>query len=186
MRILLFTVFTFLIIAPSQAQTKVGDVTLPNTMMVGDSNLELNGAGIREKMWFDLYSGGLYLTEKASDANNIVNADRPMAIKLHITSKLITSDKMISAINDGFDASTNGNTSAIAADIKKFTGFFSAEIVKNNVFDITYQPGVGVVAFKDGKELGTIKGMEFKKALFGIWLGNKPGDDDLKDNMLGL
>jgi len=58
--------------------------------------------------------------------------------------------------------------------------------VKNNVFDITYQPGVGVVAFKDGKELGTIKGMEFKKALFGIWLGKKPADDDLKENMLGL
>ena len=43
-----------------------------------------------------------------------------------------------------------------------------------------------VVAFKDGKELGTIKGMEFKKALFGIWLGKKPADDDLKENMLGL
>ena len=27
---------------------------------------------------------------------------------------------------------------------------------------------------------------KFKKALFGIWLGKKPADDDLKENMLGL
>ena len=32
---------------------------------------------------------------------------------------------------------------------------------------------------------GTIEGLDFKKALFGIWLGNKPADDDLKAGMLG-
>ena len=53
MRILLFPLIAFLMIAPSQAQTKVGDVTLPNTMKVGDASLQLNGAGIREKMWFE-------------------------------------------------------------------------------------------------------------------------------------
>ena len=54
------------------------------------------------------------------------------------------------------------------------------------MFDITYQPGKGVVAYKNGKEKGTIEGMDFKKALFGIWLSNDPADDDLKEAMLGL
>jgi len=28
--------------------------------------------------------------------------------------------------------------------------------------------------------------MEFKKALFGIWLGEEPADENLKQGMLGL
>ena len=40
-------------------------------------------------------------------------------------------------------------------------------------------------ANKNGVKKGTIEGLDFKKALFGIWLGNKPADDDLKDGMLG-
>ena len=42
-----------------------------------------------------------------------------------------------------------------------------------------------MTAYKNDKELGTIEGMEFKKALFGIWLSNRPADDDLKEAMLG-
>jgi hypothetical protein len=41
------------------------------------------------------------------------------------------------------------------------------------------------MAHKNGKMLGTIEGLEFKKALFGIWLGNNPADKDLKAGMLG-
>jgi len=33
--------------------------------------------------------------------------------------------------------------------------------------------------------MGTVKGLDFKKALFAIWLGKKPADSGLKDGMLG-
>ena len=39
--------------------------------------------------------------------------------------------------------------------------------------------------YKNGNKKGSIAGLEFKKALFGIWLGDKPADDDLKTGMLG-
>ena len=87
--------------------------------------------------------------------------------------------------DDGFDASMNGNTSSLNAKIEQFKGFFSDKIVKTNVFDIAYIKGKGTVVYKNGKEVGTIAGLDFKKALFGIWLGNDPADDDLKDAMLG-
>jgi hypothetical protein len=32
---------------------------------------------------------------------------------------------------------------------------------------------------------GTIKGLDFKKAVFSIWLGEKPADSKLKKKMLG-
>ncbi|WBL20895.1 chalcone isomerase family protein [Zunongwangia sp. HRR-M8] len=167
------------------AQKKVGGVELPAKVEFKGETLNLNGAGVREKFWIDLYAGGLYLTDKNSDAEKITNADKPMAIKLHIVSKLITSDKMIDAVNEGFENATEGKTAPIEAEIKRFQGFFSDEIKKNDVFDLVYIPGEGVISYKNGKEKGTIKGIAFKKALFGIWLSKKPAEDDLKEAMLG-
>ncbi|WP_092541085.1 chalcone isomerase family protein [Zunongwangia mangrovi] len=168
------------------AQTEVGGVSLPNSVEFKGESLKLNGAGVREKFWIDLYAGGLYLQEKSSDEKQIMSADKPMAIKLHIVSKLITSNKMVDAVNEGFENSTNGNTAPLASEIKKFKGFFSDEIKKDDVFDLVYIPGTGVISYKNGEEKGTIKGMAFKKALFGIWLSKKPAEDDLKEAMLNL
>jgi len=139
---------------------------------------------VREKFWMDMYAGALYLNTKSTNANSIINADEPMAIKLHIVSKLITSDKMIDAVNEGFTNSTNGNTAPLQAEVNKFIGFFKEEINKNDVFDIAYIPSKGVVVYKNNSELGTIKGLAFKKALFGIWLSENPADKDLKAGML--
>lgn len=185
MKKLIFILVALVSINFSNAQTKVGDVTLPNKVNFQGQDLQLNGAGVREKLWIDLYAGGLYLANKSSNASSIMAADEPMSIKLHIVSKLISSDKMIEAVNEGFENSTNGNTKPLEAKIKKFRSFFMEEINKNDVFDIVYVPSKGVVAYKNNKELGTIEGMDFKKALFGIWLSNKPADDDLKEAMLG-
>ena len=168
------------------AQTQVGEVTLPDAVNFAGEELALNGAGIRKKAFvLKLYSAGLYLQQKSKKAESIINADETMAIKLHITSGFVSSDAMSDAVREGFDASMNGDTSSVSSEIEKFITFFSDEIVENNIFDITYQTGKGVVAYKNGKELGTIQGMAFKKALFGIWLGDDPADSKLKKGLLG-
>lgn len=41
------------------------------------------------------------------------------------------------------------------------------------------------MVYKNGTKKGSIDGLDFKKALFGIWLCNKPADEDLKEGMLG-
>ncbi|MDX1544394.1 MAG: chalcone isomerase family protein [Christiangramia sp.] len=185
MKKLIFMMIALMGLNFASAQTEVGGVTLPNQVSFQGQNLQLNGAGVREKLWIDLYAGGLYLAKKSSDASAIVSADEPMSIKLHIVSKLISSDKMIEAVNEGFENSTSGNTKPIEPKIEKFRSFFMEEIKKHDVFDIVYLPNKGVVAYKNDKELGTIEGMDFKKALFGIWLSKRPADDDLKEAMLG-
>jgi len=166
----------------SLAQTKVGDVTLPNTVTLSGEEMNLNGAGMREKMWIDLYVGGLYVQTKSSNAASLINADAPMAMKLHIVSGMVSQEKMIGAVTDGFEKSTIGKAST--AEKTAFIACFNDEITKGDVFDIVYAAGKTTV-FKNEKEKGTIVGLEFKKALFGIWLGEKPADKDLKKGMLG-
>lgn len=167
------------------AQETVSGVKVDAKLALDGQNLVLNGAGTREKMWIDLYVGSLYLPKKSSSAKDIMDSKDAAAIKLNIISGMITSDKMISAINEGFENSTNKNTAALKAKIDKFKGFFKDEIKKGDVFIIMNVPSEGVVVYKNGVKKGTIDGHDFKKALFGIWLCDKPADKDLKDGMLG-
>ncbi len=186
MRPFIATILALTMALSTQAQTTINGVTLPATIKAGDATCNLNGGGIRKKLFFKLYVGGLYLSEKSSDATAIINADKPMAVKLQITSGIISSENMSEAITEGFEASTGGNVAPLKAEIEAFVNTFKKdEIVEGNVFDIVYVPGKGVESYKNSKLQGTIKGMDFKKALFGIWLGSKPADDDLKEAMLG-
>lgn len=185
MKKIMFLLFAVVTIASSSAQTKAAGVSIPNNVSFEGEKLVLNGVGVREKFWMDMYAGALYLGSKSSDDKAIINANDPMAIKLHMVSSLITSEKMIEAVNEGFENATNGKTSAISSEISKFKAFFIDEINKEDVFDIVYIPAKGVLVYKNGKEKGVIKGMEFKKALFGIWLSDKPADKKLKQGMLG-
>jgi len=167
------------------AQKTVSGVKVDEKLSLESQSLVLNGAGTREKIFMDLYVGSLYLPKKSSSANDIMNSKEAAAIKLNIISGMITSDKMISAINEGFENSTGKKTAPLKVKIDKFKSFFKEEIKKGDVFIIINVPNEGVVVYKNGVKKGIIDGHDFKKALFGIWLCDKPADKDLKEGMLG-
>ncbi|GAA3580853.1 MULTISPECIES: chalcone isomerase family protein [Marinobacter] len=169
---------------PAMALTVEG-VDVPDTYTAQQSELTLNGAGTRSKWFMDLYVGGLYTPQKASDAAAVINADEPQAITLHIISGLITSEKMTSATLEGFESATGGNLAPIQSDVNAFLDVFSEEIKEGDVFDLVYLPGEGVRVLKNGDARATVGGLEFKKALFGIWLSDEPAQEDLKQKMLG-
>lgn len=171
---------------PAGAQMTINNVTLPARLSYDGNQLQLNGGGIRTKLIFKLYTGGLYLGEKSSDAAAIVKADKPMAVRLAITSNKINSDNFSEAIREGFGKSTGGDTKAIASRIDDLIRTFSSEpIVPGDVFDVVWVPGEGVKTYKQGKLKSTQTGLDFKQALFGIWLGNDPVSASLKTGMLG-
>jgi hypothetical protein len=153
-------------------------------MKAGDQTLVGNGGGKRTKFGMKVYVTALYLKQKGSDANAILNADEPMAIKLQITSGLVTPDKMKDAIDEGFEKSTGGNVAPLKAKIDAFTAIFK-DLSNGVTYDYVYVPGKGVEVYKNGTLASTVQGLDFKKALFGIWLGKSPAQNDLKDKMLG-
>lgn len=62
----------------SQAATvDVSGVKLEDRVSVAGSNLQLNGAGVRYKAVFKVYTAGLYLTEKASTTEAVMAAPGP-------------------------------------------------------------------------------------------------------------
>ena len=91
---------------------------------------------------------------------------------------------MVAALNEGLQNSTGGRTAALKTEIEQFQACFADDITKSDVFSIIYLPSQGVVVSKNGIHKGVIKGLAFKKAIFGIWLGDNPVDEKLKSAML--
>ena len=180
---LIAVMFVFFI---SDAQLTINGITLPATVKQGTADLVLNGGGIRKKLFFKLYTGGLYLSAKNKNAADIVNADKPTAFRLTITSGVINSNNLSEAVEEGFTKSMKGNTTPLQEKITLLVSTFKSEEIKEgDMFELSYVPGEGVKAYKNGKLKNTIQGLDFKKALFGIWLGEDPVDADLKTALLG-
>lgn len=183
-RILLTMGLAFLLAFPVTA-TEIGGITMPDTLKAGEQNLILNGVGLRKKLWIKVYAGGLYLKEPTSSSINIIQADEPMVVRMHFIYDGVSAKKLIDAWNEGFDAALDGDTSSIQDKIDQFNGLFTEEAKEGDIYDIVYLPGVGTRVSFNGNKVGVVPGLAFKKALFAIWLGREPADDDLKDGMLG-
>ena len=150
------------------------------------ANLHLNGAGQRTKLFIDLYIAALYLTDKTKDAQSIINADEVMLIQIHVISNLITSENLSRGTMEGFTKSTGNGTTAIQGQIDDFLNAFSEPIKVGDTFEIVYQPGKGVTVVKNRLIIKRLpENLPFKRALFGIWLSDKPAQDSLKKKLLG-
>jgi hypothetical protein len=178
-------VLAVLMLATASYGIEMAGVSMPDTVKAGDASLALNGAGIRTKFFMDMYVGGLFLKQKSSDAAAIINADEPMAVRLHIISGLITSEKMEDAVREGFEKSTNENTAPIQQEIENFINVFKEKINVNDIYEFFYIPGKGLEVYKNGAPASVVPGIAFKKALFGIWLCDSPAQKSLKEAMLG-
>jgi hypothetical protein len=167
----------------SIAQQTIGGVSVPAKVSVDGSNLVFNGGGIRVKYTFNLYVGALYIKRPSMDANKIINDDLTMAIHLNIISDKVTRDKFIETVNEGFKTASHGK--ATEAQKNTLKGFFSDPFKKGDKIRLEYVTGAGLKVYKNNVYKGVVPGVEFKKALFSIWLGTKPADAALKNKMLG-
>ncbi len=175
-----------LLLAIPSYSMRVGGKNLPDTLKFGDTTLVLNGAGIRKKFWIKVYAGGLYLKAKSHNANQIINADEPMALRLHFIYDGVSAKKMRSAWEDSFEEVLGDNYKKLENKIKLFESFFNVETHEDDIWDLVYIPGVGTKVMLNGKQKGVVPGLDFKKALFSIYLSEKTELPDLREAMLGL
>lgn len=168
--------------------TQVASVKYENTVQSGNSTLVLNGAGVRYKAVFKVYTAGLYLTRKASTPEAVLSAPGPK--RMHIVmlreinaselGKLFTRGMEDNAPKDEFSKSVAGTLkmSEIFFRIKKLNA--------GDSFSVDWVPGVGTTIVVNGKPAAEpIKEPEFFSALVKIWLGQSPADANLKDALLG-
>jgi len=186
----LFTLIAFLSLNTANAQKnfKVNGVEIPRTLDFKGKTMSLNGVGQRSKFFTDLYVQALYLTKYSQDAVQILNSETEMAITLHITSELVSSKKLSKALEKGMLKSV-GEDGMLKFDkeLKELEYLLTTEPTKGgDIFELTFNPqDESLWITKNNIYRGQIKGLEFKKAFYGIWLSENPVDKGLKDDLLG-
>jgi len=171
----------------AQTQLDVNGVTVPRKIEFQGKTLQLNGAGGRSKMWLEVYVQALYLSQLSQDPQFIIDSDTEMAIRIEITSSMVSSSKLTKAMNAGFEKSASSNLNQLRTRIEEFKTFLSDMITEKDVFVLAYNPlDQTINVYKNEVLKGKIPGFDFKKALFGIWLSDKPVDETLKKHLLGI
>lgn len=168
----------------AQAAT-VNGVELPETMQVDNTGLTLNGAGVRNKYFMKVYVAGLYVTEPSSDATAIMNADEVQAMRVEITSSMITRARFQETVQGGLKQSAGDEYPKYEHMLDELWADKNLEVDKGDVFEYRYVPGEGTHFLRNGATLKVVKGLDFKRVLFGIYLGEDPVQDSLKAELLG-
>ena len=171
----------------SQAVT-VADVKYEPTQTLGDSTVQLNGAGVRYKAVFKVYTAGLYLAKKASTPQEVASQRGPKRLSITMLREIDSTElgKLFSrGMEDNMDRAA---FSRIVPGVLRMSQIFSdhKKLQAGDQFMIDWIPGTGTVITVKGKVQGEpFKEPEFFNALMGIWLGNLPADFKLKDALLG-
>ena len=158
----------------------------PQVLEYQNNKLVLNGQGTRVIFFMKVYQGSLYLEAKSSDAEQIVNENAPMAIRIDVTSEMVTADAMKKALSEGLEKSTNNNTGPISKEIEQLSLAFNSSVTSGDFYEFIYIPEIGTHVLKNNDLVALIPGIDFKKAFFGIFLSKNPIQKNLKNSMLGV
>lgn len=158
-------------------------VKVPDTLQAGGKSLTLNGMGLRTKLFFKVYVASLYLENKTADANAVITSDQVKRVRMTMLRDL-TKDQIVEAIREGFDKNSRAQLPALKARLDSFIAQIP-DIKKGEVLELTYVPGKGTQVSTKSGDATSVEGKDFADALFAVWLGKAPVDENLKKGMLG-
>jgi hypothetical protein len=171
------------------AQTaEVEGVKLDPSAQVGGAALQLNGAGLRTRVFFKVYVAGLYVPQKSSSAATLLAQKGPRRVAITML-RNVDADTFSGALVEGLRANhSEAQMAAMKPQVDALTASFKAagEAKKGDVIHLDFLPDSGTQLTVNGQARGNaIAGEEFFAALLRVWLGDKPADADLKKGMLG-
>jgi hypothetical protein len=184
----LIAILALILIAPMVHSVEKAGIHLDEEITAENGEvLQLNGVGLREKFWVDIYVGSLYLPAKNSNVAEILSTPTAYRLQMDFVYKEVAKKKLLRAWRDGFEKNQDEKTMAkLKSRAEQFYSYFDVNAVKGDRYVLDYIPGTGTKITRNEKLQGVIAGVDFKNALLEIWLGNFPADSGLKKGLLGL
>lgn len=172
------------LMVPAVWAGELAEVKMADEVTVGDATLQLNGMGLRKKMWVKVYVAGLYLESAASEPDEAVKAGGTKRVVMHFLTNKANKKKMDAAWIEGFQANSPSVYESMKDRVRKFADLFG-DMKVGDVIELTMVPGGGTTATVNGETKGVIDGDDFASGLLKVWLGDHPPSDELKNGMLG-
>ena len=176
-------IVVFLLGAAVTFAGEVAGVKMPDSIAVEGKTLKLNGMGLRKKLMFKVYVAGLYLENPSKDAAAVVSSEQIKQMRLHVLRSLKAS-QVTEAIEEGFEKNSKEQMGALKDRLKKFSAMFT-DVAEGDPILMTYVPGKGTTVSIKGTEKGTVEGKDLADALWNVWVGRNPVQEDLKKALLG-
>lgn len=187
-RLLALHVFALAALTASAAPVDLAGVKLDDALELKGSKLQLNGAGVRYKAVFKVYTAGLYLGQKASTPDEVLAATGAKRMTITMLRE-IDANELGKLFTRGVeDNSPKAEMSQLIPGLLRMSQIFSdqKQLKPGDSFTIDWLPGTGTVISVNKTAQGEpIKEQAFFNALMRIWLGPAPADWKLKDALLG-
>jgi hypothetical protein len=180
-------IFPALFYAASASGAELGGVKMEERAAIAGTQLQLNGAGVRKRMVFDVYAIGLYLPKKTSSAQEAIAMSGPKRLHIHML-RDVGSEQFASALLERMGANNpEAEMKVLQPRIGELaTLMHNMKQAKKGVAIELDWTGAAVQVSVDGKPAGRpIAGEDLYRALLRIWLGDKPGQPELKRALLG-
>lgn len=187
----MYRVIAWLLLAvslPALAALDVAGVKFADTATVGAVDTVINGAGLRKRAFFKVYAIALYLPQKRAAAAEVLAAKGPKRIAM-VTLRDLTAEQFVEALLEALKANNDETTlAALQPRIAQFrAGMLSiGDAPEKSAVNLDWLPESGTRLSFNGVAKGSdIPGEDFYRALLKIWIGDKPVQDDLKEELLG-
>jgi hypothetical protein len=181
---MVFKTLLLLLFATPLWAAEVAGVKIDDKTRVGNAELSLTGAGLRKRVFFQVYAIGLYVQDRKADP---ISQPGPKRVQIHML-RDVGADTFTEALVEGINANqSEADAKALEPRVKQL-GATIAEIkeAKKGMTIALDWTGKETQVVIDGKPAGRpIEGEDFYRALLKIWLGDKPVQDDLKKSLLG-
>ena len=173
---------------PAFAALEVAGVKFDDKTKVGAGETVVNGAGLRKRAFIKVYAIALYLPQKQAAAAEVLAAKGPKRIAI-VTLRDLTAEQFVDAL---LEALKKNHDEATLVALQPRIDQFRANMLsivnapEKSVVHLDWLPETGTRLTFNGTAKGSdIPGEDFYRALLRIWLGDKPAQDDLKEQLLG-
>lgn len=150
---------------------------------VDGTMLELRGAGVLTYLgFFRIYNGALYLPATVGAEQALEDVAKRLEVKYLRPFKAEDfGPATIAGIRKNVDPKLYAQLNSRIADHNKMY----RDINRGDRVALTYLPSTGTMVEINGETIGTIRGADFARALFSMWLGENPFDPKFKKALVG-
>lgn len=172
----------WMLATPTTWAATIEGVTFPERHQIENTSLLLNNVGLlRYRLVFKAYVAALYLGEGVrADA---VLTDVPKRLELHYFWAIAGADFGKAADKIVAENVSVETLRSLRSRIERLHSLYE-NVKPGDRYSLTYIPGRGTELALNGSAKGTIEGADFSAAYFAIWLGQKPLDRSLRDQLL--
>lgn len=171
----------------ANAAVDIESIHYADTAVVNTAVLQLNGAGLRKKVFFKVYAAGLYLPAKAQTTESVLNQSGAVRVRLGLL-RDVSAKSFVEALEDGLKDNTDEKTrNAISGELTNLIAAMNTigDVKEGDLVDFDFSGTTTSVSVNGKLIADNIGGKELFNSVLRIWLGEKAIDGKLKKGLLG-